>query len=245
MSMVKNKEMNVLILFIIILFFPFQVFASTDVDFSCPVEAMAGNQIECSIQLKNLSQKVMGIQVYYEIPQGLSYIGTDIGNDWEDMTSNNNGFIVANLDGVTKESLVAKVHFMVSDKVEVGKDYTIYLKNIELSDGESDIAVSDKNVSIKILSIYDLLDELTLNGTSLELKDGVNNYTFTLEDETDEVELGASLKKEGFIFADGYGSRVIRDLKVGENIEYLKIISGDREIITYTFHIYNLTRCAS
>lgn len=213
---------------------PMDVLADNDIVLSCPKEVMVGNSVECSFSFSNLSKNILGVQVNYEIPDGFSFLSSEVTDDWEILNSSSNGFVIANLKGVDKNEKFATVKFMVSNDVNVGQDYSFLVKNIKLTDGESDIPVSDVSNNIHILSVLDIVESISVNNNVLELKDGVNTYSLDL---SSDLNIQAKLKKEGFTFLDGYGPRTVSDLKNGNSTHYLKIAQNGKEVLSFAFQI--------
>ena len=226
-------------LVIVFLFFflgiPKSVFAGLiDVGFTCSEEVMIGGTVSCKISLMNSSFTIKGIQANHKFDESFSYVKTISGSNWNIVSAHSEGLMLTNLDGVTENSDMAQVDFLVSNQASVGKEYEFQLNNILLTDGEKDLDISNKISKVKVLSVLDVLESLNINGETLEVKDGITNYTVYVENNVDRAKIEAVLKNDRYLFDEEYGPREITDLKVGENEVKLKILSGDQELITFT-----------
>ncbi len=233
----KKKKMFFITILLLSILCPLQVMADdNDIDFSCSKEALIGSNITCTVNLKT-NQNIKGVEAHYESTDVLSYVSSKSSDSWSTIKNNSLGFIVIETDGVSKNSEVIKSKYVVSNKAEVSKTYAVKLSNITLSDGTNDIPIADKIANIKILSINNILENITVNSKPLEVTDGVTSYTVNVSNDTDKVELTANLKSDNYKFVDGYGSRVITDLKEGDNLVELKIANNEGELIAYTINI--------
>lgn len=230
-----------LLLIIVVFFVNCGVYAEElDLTFSCPKEIIAGNQFECTIDLTNSkNNNIKGLQVLYELEDtnAISYVDSSFNENWDVISANSNGLVVVNTTGITKSTGVATVKFITDSQIETGKSYNLYLKNIKVSDSEQDIDLTDKMCTIKVLTITELIDYISVNGTKLELKDGITNYEINVTEKIATVT--AKLKNNNYEFADDYGPKTLKNLKVGDNLITLKIINADTktEVINYTINI--------
>lgn len=134
------------------------------------------------------------------------------------------------------------ISFSIPSQLNVSESYFVKLSNIFLSDGEKDIAIEDKIFNFKILPLDDLVESISIAGQQLEIKDGVDNYTIEVGYETTSVDLDAILKNDHLTFANGYGPKEISDLKVGDNIVYLKILNDSSEFLNYSINVKRLEK---
>ena len=109
------------------------------------------------------------------------------------------------------------------------------IKNIVLSDGEKDITVEEKNYSIKVLAILDIIDSIKINSKDITLKDVINTYTFNVGT-TYSVDLIINLKDENYTFKDNFTSGTITNLKDGDNIKNITIQKNNKEYLNLTFN---------
>lgn len=231
----KYRLILLLLLFFIVC--PKDVFAvcSNEIEYSCSDEVMVSGTVSCRIYLENsCSTLVKGIQANHQFNEAFSYVKTVSGTEWSIASAHSEGLMLTNVDGISKDSAMAQVDFLVSDQVMVGNEYEFQLHNVFLTDGTQDLKIDNKISKVKVLSILDVLESLTVNGKSLEVKDGITNYTVYLENNVDRTMIEAVLKSDKYQFDNEYGPREITGLKVGENEVKLKILSSDRELITIT-----------
>ena len=227
----------------VILFFCFfeTVFADSDVNFICSSKVMIGGQVDCTLDFQSIDV-IYGIQAKYKYDDVFSYVQSVASDSWNSGSFfSANGFLVLNLAGASTGT-VFHIKFLVSANAEIGKEYSIQLMDIMLSNGSNDVSIENKNTDVKILSVFDFLNNISVGNQSLEIKDGVENYTVVVDNDTTVVHLSADLKDDSFSFVDGYGPRDISNLQEGDNVVYLKIKNTEdsTEFITYTFNIQRL-----
>ena len=227
----------------VILFFCFfeTVFADSDVNFICSSKVMIGGQVDCTLDFQSIDA-IYGIQAKYKYDDVFSYVQSVASDSWNSGSFfSANGFLVLNLAGASTGT-VFHIKFLVSANAEIGKEYSIQLMDIMLSNGSNDVSIENKNTDVKILSVFDFLNNISVGNQSLEIKDGVENYTVVVDNDTTVVHLSADLKDDSFSFVDGYGPRDISNLQEGDNVVYLKIKNTEdsTEFITYTFNIQRL-----
>ncbi len=226
-----------------ILFFCFfeTVFADSDVNFICSSKVMIGGQVDCALDFQSIDA-IYGIQAKYKYDDVFSYVQSVASDSWNSGSFfSANGFSVLNLAGASTGK-VFHIKFLVSANADIGQEYSIQLTDIMLSNGSSDVSIENKNTNVKILSVFDFLNNISVGNQSLEIKDGVENYTVVVDNDTTVVHLSADLKDDSFSFVDGYGPRDITNLQEGDNVVYLKIKNTEdsTEFITYTFNIQRL-----
>lgn len=88
------------------------------------------------------------------------------------------------------------------------------------------------------------LTSLKINNESIELKNGVYEYTYKVNNDITKINLDAEYQSgltEGYLrFADGFGSRTVEDLKVGNNEVLIKVADGYNEELIYKITINRL-----
>lgn len=233
---------KLIFLIALLMMIPGTVMAATDIGFECFDEVMVGNALECKVSMLNPEKKIKGIQMNYKFDKGFSYVKTISGSEWSIASANNNGFAFLNLDGVGTSSSVAQVNFLVSNDIEVQKEYEMVLSNIMLSDGDKDIVISNKNSKVKVLSIFDVMESISINDTELELKDGVTDYKIDIPFEINDVSVNAELKDDKYSYIDGYEPKVFQNLKEGVTDLQIKVGSDNRELITFNLKLNHLQK---
>lgn len=236
-----KKILKILIIFTILLvLYPNYVIADTDIKLDCYDEVMVGNKLECKVNLLNSDQVIKGIQMNYNYDNVFSYIQTNPGSNWSAASINNEGFVVLNLDGINKNDDIVQIEFLVSNDAIVQKEYKFSLSNIYLSDGDKDISIANKSANVKVLSILDILESISIDNNSLFLKDGVTDYNYEVSSDVSTVNIKAVLKNEKYDYVKGYEPRKIQNLKTGDNPVEIKIKTGERELITFNINIKRL-----
>ena len=231
-------------IFLLVVFalFPLNVLAITDdVELKCQSEVMIDNYIDCTVSLRT-EQVIKGVHSYFQFDDAFSYVETEGMNNWVSLLNNEKSFAFINTEGVSKNTDIGKIRFMVSNKAELGKVYSIFLKKIVLSDGNKDIYVGEKSAVVKVLSVNNFVQSISIDGKQMELKDGVTDYTVVVDNSITSINLDAVLKNEVVKFVDGFGPRKIDNLKVGNNVFYLKISNDASELITYSINVRRLEK---
>lgn len=230
--MVRNKILFMLVLFI---FLPNTILAEeNEVTLQCPNETMIGNEIECKINLDS-QEKIKGILLNYKFDETFSYLETNVSSNFENILSNNQGLTVIHKEGITNSN-IATLKLIVSNDAIIHKEYKINLNNISLSNGEKDIYLTEKEETLKVLSITDIVDSIYINNAKLEVKDGITDYTIEVDNYLDKSEIVVNLKSDKYKFISGYGSRTVTNLKVGDNIQQVKITNQEENVLV----IYNI-----
>ena len=222
------------------LLFPNLVWAESSVEFACPKEVVVGKEIACVISLKTNSA-IQGVSTNYDFSSDLSYLKTDIGSNWTKLTENKDGLVVVNANGISKDDVIATVYYDTTE-AEIYTEYEIQLKDISLSDGEKDILLENQVQVVKVKGTSSLLSNLVIGDNLITLQDDVTNYTVEVAYEIEKIEIEASLSEDSYQFVEGYGPRVISDLKVGDNVVYLKAARESGEDLVYEIHIQRLSR---
>lgn len=208
---------------------------NTDITFTCDDEVVRGNKINCIIKTSLVESNIKGIQLNYDIANNFSYVETTTENDWKLLSHNNEGLMAIKPVGTTNNETITNTSFIVSNDTDTSTNYNFKIKNIVLSDGEKDITVEEKNYSIKVLSILDIIDSIKINSKDITLKDGINNYTFNVGTK-DSVDLIINLKDENYTFKDNFTSGTITNLKDGDNIKNITIQKNNKEYLNLTFN---------
>lgn len=126
---------------------------------------------------------------------------------------------------------------------------TGYNNNTKLNYGVNNIKIivtsesgSSKTYTVKVIrSEIRELESLKINDKSIELTSGTYNYDLTISNDVTSVSLSAVLFNEkNALFVDGYGSRTVNDLKVGNNAILVKVVDNNGEELTYTINVNRL-----
>ena len=118
------------------------------VSINCPNTAKADSNITCDINIEIANKTILSVNANYEFSNPIQYVSfsdnnCDGNNCFENLVATENGFAVVNTEGVTQNSLVGKVTFKILATAEVGKNYTIGLKKLELSDNNFEMIELD------------------------------------------------------------------------------------------------------
>lgn len=85
------------------------------------------------------------------------------------------------------------------------------------------------------------LKTLIINGENIELKNGIYEYKYIVKNDITSIDLKAEINnKDEVQFIDGYGERIVEQLKVGYNDILIKIKDKNNEELIYTLKINRL-----
>lgn len=207
-------------------------FADNEVQYSCPTEAMPGGKVTCTFS--GNFNNIKAIKAVIQNDADISYVNTNNLADWSMVSSNSNGFILVNKEAKTTSGNMLSIDFLISNSVKSGESYTFKLTDIGLSDGTNDIDVADIVKTIKALSVHDIINSISVNGEELTIEDGVTEYTIETDSET--IELDSELANSNYQFVDGYGPQTIT-LSDDTRQVMLKIKNSNQELITFTINL--------
>lgn len=203
----KNKELSIYLSIILVMFVVMFILflnrgtysVDEDVDslsIDCSSKVAKGGEIDCSIVLNSVTMNAYGISAKYNIPDGVEFVQFT-SDTWEVNTSDKDGFVLLNLDGVIGSVVVGNVKFTMPTTAQANEIYKIELVDATIGDG-GDGKVTFENVydEVRILSDDNTLENISLsNGTLNEVFDkdkkeytaSVNSDKVTiLFDKTDE-----------------------------------------------------------
>lgn len=231
-----KRILNLLILSIV--FMPFKmVNALNYANMKCSNEAMIGNTITCEVKM-NSEEKITGILGKLEYDNVFTYEESIVSNDTNEIVNNSKGFACVNLNGYKNDETIEKIKFIVSNKAEPKETYKIKIKDIELTNGEKDIENSSLEQEVKILSIKEVLKSLKVNEHNIELKDGVTNYTVTIDNVEKDANINAELTSNNYSFTEGKGPRTLKDLKEKENNKIeIEIQNEEMKLVKFNLNI--------
>ena len=207
----------------------------------CSEKVAKGGEIACSINLNSVSLNTTGISVKYNVSDGIEFVELTSDN-WEVNTSDKDGFVLLNLDGVSGSVVVGNVKFTVPMETQSNEIYRIELVDATISDG-SDGKVTFENVydEVRILSDNNTLDGISLStGTLNEVFDkDKNDYTALVD--SDKVTITVDKTDENSVVSGDIGEL---SLHYGTNNFSIVVTSesGIQNIYTVSiFREYSLT----
>lgn len=101
---------------------------------ACPTVVSKGEEIECDLSIDSQSITTKGISGSYNLPDGITYLSSDF-NGWEVVNSDENGFVLINLNGVRTNTYVGKVKFKVSEESKPNQEYAVGVTKVTLGNG--------------------------------------------------------------------------------------------------------------
>lgn len=202
---------------------------------TCPETVRKGGEIECSITLNSVTMSAQGISAKYAVSEGLQFVEF-ISDTWDVYTSDEDGFVLVNLDGVTGENIVGTVKYSVPADAVDNEIYKIELVDATIGDGaEGSKTFENVYDEVRILSDINTLDEITLSsGTLNESFDkDVNDYTANIDN--DKITIKVDVTDENSKVTGDVGEV---NLHYGTNELNIVVTSETGIENTYTISIY-------
>lgn len=212
--------------------------ASSNITISCPESVIAKENIECIIKQETTAGVVNGISANYNIDDNFKVTKFVNGTEFETTFVNNkNGFAIGNDSGVSKTNEIGRLYLTVDQNVIPNENYTIGLKNIDLSDIDY-ISEDLKNVSttIRIKSDTNSIKKLKIGNNDIKLIKDKTTYFFDVNYNVNNILIEAEVTDSKSSFVNNYSPRLV-NLNYGNNIIYLKVQSESGKERTYTLNI--------
>lgn len=214
------------ILIILILLFPTSVLA---LSLDCPDIASSNEEVICTLK----ENEINGLRAKLELEGGLTYQKIVLTSPWTSYYQSNLGFTLGNIKENTP--LDAKLYLKVNNQAEVGKEYSITLKEVEESNLElKNTSLDSISSKIKIISDNNNLSTLTIKNETITPKFQENITTYYVNTENNQVEIEATPKD---LSAKVEGDIGTHSLDYGVNKFLIKVTSPRGHIKEYTIYI--------
>lgn len=230
---VKLKFLLVLILGIIPLN---EVFASSELNISCPAGGIVGSVINCEILSKN-DVEISAVKTNLMLSDNLEFVSFNKDSVWQGDGSNGeiSLYTYPNLNGDFRLGTVS-----IRIKNESSKTGTITLGDIYFYKGDfSKVSANNKSINVKILSTNNYLSSLSLVGFGISpsFNRDVLEYSATVD--SDVVAIEASSEDSGAII-EGIGTKnlsygvnnfsIVVTSESGSKREYKLFITRDEKV---------------
>ena len=214
------------ILIILILLFPTSVLA---LSLDCPNIASSNEEVICTLK----ENEINGLRAKLELEGGLTYQKIVLTSPWTSYYQSNLGFTLGNIKENTP--LDAKLYLKVNNQAEIGKEYSITLKEVEESNLElKNTSLDSISSKIKIISDNNNLSTLTIKNETITPKFQENITTYYVNTENNQVEIEATPKD---LSAKVEGDIGAHSLDYGVNKFLIKVTSPRGHIKEYTIYI--------
>ena len=208
------------------IFVPINVFA---LSLDCPDKVSPGEEFVCQFK----ENEITGIKADLELAEGIDYQKIEISEPWKIYYSSLNGFVLGNISN--SASLEAKLFFKASDKLEIGREYSISLNEIEASDLEVKNTSRESIFSkVKAISDNNYLSTLRVKNEKLTPSFQKNISTYFVETENSQVEIQATSQDS---LAKVEGDIGNQSLIYGVNKFVIKVISARNHERDYTIYV--------
>lgn len=214
------------ILIILILLFPTSVLA---LSLDCPDIASSNEEVICTLK----ENEINGLRAKLELEGGFTYQKIVPTSPWISYYQSNLGFTLGNIK--ENSPLDAKLYLKVNNQAEVGKEYSVTLKEVEESNLElKNTSLDSISSKIKIISDNNNLSTLTIKNETITPKFQENITTYYVNTENNQVEIKATPKD---LSAKVEGDIGTHSLDYGVNKLLIKVTSPRGHIKEYTIYI--------
>ena len=151
-----------------------EIAVNNDIQIRCDAAVSTGGTLTCRAYLREFERPVEGISANFQLSDGISFkslvSSTVCGDEDTDclVEANENGFVIAKIGGITGLGLssdtgIAKIEFLVSPDTNDLEDAIIKLTNIEITTTSSDlIELADTGTRLEVQSSISTLDGIAL-----------------------------------------------------------------------------------
>ena len=214
------------ILIILILLFPTSVLA---LSLDCPNIASSNEEVICTLK----ENEINGLRAKLELEGGLTYKKIVPTSPWTSYYQSHLGFTLGNIKENTP--LDAKLYLKVNNQAEIGKEYSITLKEVEESNLElKNTSLDSISSKIKIISDNNNLSTLTIKNETITPKFQENITTYYVNTENNQVEIEAIPKDPSAKVEGDIGTH---SLDYGVNKFLIKVTSPRGHAKEYTIYI--------
>ena len=218
-------------IFFLVLFFGFGLVVNADdsLIIKCDDNKInVGEQLICRLSV-SYSKNYDMVNYKIEIEDGISLV---------DIRSNYNGLWTVNKDRASASSVVSGLQefgILLIKAKEYG-EYKININNIEVVNGDKSFALEDVSTSIKVISKDNYLNDIKINGESIEDFDK-NNLKYSYETDLEELDIEVSTVSE-FATVSGDGK-----IKISNNSKVtfipIKVMSESGAVRSYIIEVIN------
>lgn len=213
----------------------------------CPEKVAIDGEAKCEVIANIVDKTVMSVNANYNLPEGVTVseftVNTECaeGDCFEEFANTENGFAMANLNGINKSTSLGTLTLKFSTPVVSNKTYDIEFVNVEYSveagSGEYEmLSLENTKAQVRTLSDVNTLDSVEINGTfDKEFSSDVLEYKVTVEKDVDKIKINAKASDEN---AKISGDTEETSLHYGTNSLKIIVTSEDGKEKTYTFNVY-------
>lgn len=222
------------------------------VTLACPNGKAAGQTFTCNIILKNTGKKILSINANYDLGDLITYqsisIDPNSGFELYSVDENENesdkGFAVVNLNGVTAETIIGSVTFMMGSEAEANRINKVGIKSIELvtdvvlEDGSYEMLTADDYATqVKTFNNVATLSNLEVTEGSLDkaFNSDVTDYTVNVSNEITTIRIKPTTTDENATVS-GNGIIPTLNLHYGTN-SYTIIVTAEDGVTTKTYNV--------
>ena len=202
---------------------------SPSITISCTSNKVAAlGEVDCDVVLNTAGKKILGVSANYIKNTQVIYESYSDKNNFETITTTENGFATSYLDGVISNSIIiGTIHISMTNEATPGNSYSIGLSNIELCDDEYNaITLTDNSTyTLTIKSNVATLSSLSLTGCTLSpaFASGTTTYSCTVKYNVTSTTITATATSDDATVT-GTGTK---SLSAGLNALSIVVTAGD------------------
>lgn len=211
----------------IIFLLPFKINAlNSDFQIICPESANGGAEITCSVSSKITDITSMTASYEYS---NLNFSKFSVSSGWKLGSSGTSSFFAS----FTGEKFSGGVVGTFSFKMPTSGTASLILKNISYKNSsDEDITISEQlNVSIRVKSSINTLDNLEISGAKINFNKSVTSYDVTINSDTTTI---SATKTNQYSKVTGTGSK---KLDYGKNTFSITVESETGTKKVYTINV--------
>lgn len=219
----RLKKIFFLILLVV---FPLKVYANS---LDCPKVAFSSEEISCRLKIDN----AVGIKAKYNLGSNFTYMDVVSNGNWKIYYKDKVGFVSGNI--IDSKGIDFVIKLKVADNLEVNKEYSLKVTNIETTDMGGDLSSEDDiSTSIKIVSNNSYLKTLSLSNMDFTEEFKKDKYVYYAETLEDSAVISAVAEDSSSVVSGDIGNQI---LNYGINLYVIKVTSAYGYIREYKVYI--------
>lgn len=148
----------------------------------CPNSFKSDGIIECSLKADLSDIIIYGLSAKYNISDDI-VVDEFVSSDWEIYSTNDNGFVIVNLDGITGNVEIGTIKFNIAMDDNHLDKYIIELMDINLGDGDN-LVLNIEKVFDEIVFEENEIEDIDINFSNILVDENNNYLKYNIEETT-------------------------------------------------------------
>lgn len=204
----------------------------------CDEAVSVGEEFKCTVVFNSVTMIAKGLTSKYILDDGIVFKNFELESDtdWTIETSDEDGFVVVNLTGVSGKVNIGTITFLMPDTAEANDKYNVQLVESTIGDGEeTTVTLDDVTEEVRIYSDVNTLENITLKDGTLNetFEKDINNYSANVDN--DKVTIEVIKTDDNSTISNNIGEQ---NLVYGTNKFEIVVTSEDGNDNIYTLNIY-------